>query len=73
MSSSSTCGSPSIAARPVTGSRRNLVIRQHTEHAAAQSSDPGDSVLAEIETLGADLLEVRPFTPDCESPEPGDI
>ncbi len=29
-------------------------------------------VLAEIETLGLDLLEVRQLTPQCKSPEPGD-
>ncbi len=29
-------------------------------------------VLAEIEALGLDLLEVRQLTPDRESPEPGD-
>jgi hypothetical protein len=30
-------------------------------------------VLAEIEALGLDLLEVRQFTPEARSPEPGDI
>jgi hypothetical protein len=29
-------------------------------------------VLAEIETLGLDLLEVRQLVPDRKSPEPGD-
>jgi hypothetical protein len=29
-------------------------------------------VLAEIESLGLDLLEVRQLPPDCESPELGD-
>jgi hypothetical protein len=29
-------------------------------------------VLAEIEALGLDLLEVRQLTRDCKSPEPGD-
>ena len=29
-------------------------------------------VLAEIEALGLDLLEIRKLTSDCESPEPGD-
>jgi hypothetical protein len=29
-------------------------------------------VLAEIEALGLDLLEVRQLTPDRKSPEPGD-
>jgi hypothetical protein len=29
-------------------------------------------VLAEIEALGLDLLEVRQLTQDCKSPEPGD-
>jgi hypothetical protein len=29
-------------------------------------------VLAEIEALGLDLLEVRQFTPECRSPESGD-
>jgi hypothetical protein len=29
-------------------------------------------VLAEIEALGLDLLEVRKLTPDRTSPEPGD-
>ena len=29
-------------------------------------------VLAEIDALGLDLLEVRQLTPDRESPEPGD-
>ena len=29
-------------------------------------------VLAEIDALGLDLLEVRQLTPDSESPEPGD-
>ncbi len=29
-------------------------------------------VLAEIEALGLDLLEIRKLTPDRESPEPGD-
>ena len=29
-------------------------------------------VLAEIEALGLDLLEVRQLEPDCGSPEPGD-
>jgi hypothetical protein len=29
-------------------------------------------VLAEIDALGLDLLEVRQFTPCRESPEPGD-
>jgi hypothetical protein len=29
-------------------------------------------VLAEIEALGLDLLELRKLTPDRESPEPGD-
>jgi hypothetical protein len=29
-------------------------------------------VLAEMDALGLDLLEVRLLTPGCESPEPGD-
>ncbi len=29
-------------------------------------------VLAEIEALGLDLLEVRQLTPECKSPESGD-
>jgi hypothetical protein len=29
-------------------------------------------VLAEIEALGLDLLEVRQLTPDCGTPESGD-
>ena len=29
-------------------------------------------VLAEIEALGLDLLEIQKLTPDRESPEPGD-
>ena len=29
-------------------------------------------VLAEIEALGLDLLEVRQLTPEARSPEPGD-
>jgi hypothetical protein len=29
-------------------------------------------VLAEIEALGLDLLEIRKLTPDRKSPEPGD-
>jgi hypothetical protein len=29
-------------------------------------------VLAEIEALGLDLLEIRKLTPDRRSPEPGD-
>ena len=29
-------------------------------------------VLAEVEALGLDLLEVRQLTPDRKSPEPGD-
>ena len=29
-------------------------------------------VLAEVEALGLDLLEVRQVTSDCESPESGD-
>jgi len=29
-------------------------------------------VLAEIEALGLDLLEIRKLTPDRESPEPGE-
>jgi len=29
-------------------------------------------VLAEIEALGLDLLEVRQLTPEAKSPEPGD-
>jgi len=29
-------------------------------------------VLAEIETLGLDFIEVRQFTPERESPQPGD-
>jgi hypothetical protein len=28
-------------------------------------------VLAEIEALGLDLLEIQKLTPDCKSPEPG--
>ena len=29
-------------------------------------------VLAEIEALGLELLEIQKLTPDCKSPEPGD-
>jgi hypothetical protein len=29
-------------------------------------------VLAEIEALGLDLLEIQKLTPDCKPPEPGD-
>jgi hypothetical protein len=29
-------------------------------------------VLAEIEALGLDLVEIRQLTPDCKSPESGD-
>ena len=29
-------------------------------------------VLAEIEALGLDLLEIQKLTPGCTSPEPGD-
>jgi hypothetical protein len=29
-------------------------------------------VLAEIEALGLDLVEIRQLTPPCRSPEPGD-
>ena len=29
-------------------------------------------VLAELDALGLDLLEVRQLTPDCKSPAPGD-
>jgi hypothetical protein len=29
-------------------------------------------MLAEIDALGLDLLEVRQLEPDCGSPEPGD-
>jgi hypothetical protein len=29
-------------------------------------------VLAEIEALGLDLLQVRQLTPECKSPESGD-
>jgi hypothetical protein len=29
-------------------------------------------MLAEIEALGLDLLEVRRHMPECDSPEPGD-
>jgi len=38
--------------------------------AAARSVTYG--VLAEIDALGLDLLEVRQLAPDRESPEPGD-
>ncbi len=52
-----------------------LAPQPHGEHTVLtglldQSSLYG--VLAEIEALGLDLLEIRKLTPDRESPEPGD-
>ena len=54
---------PAMAARP---------DGQHTVLTGPLDRSALYGVLAEIEALGLDLLEVRQLTADCESPESGE-
>jgi hypothetical protein len=55
-----------------TGSLASLWDGAHTVLTGSLDRSALYSVLAQIEALGLDLLEVRQLTPERKSPEPGD-
>ena len=62
-------GATLLSAFPPLASRRHGA---HTVLTGRLDRSALHGVLAEIDALGLDLLEVRQLEPDRESPEPGD-
>ena len=62
-------GATVLSAFPALASRRHGA---HTVLTGLLDQAALYGVLAEIEALGLDLLEIRKLTPDRTSPEPGD-
>ena len=62
-------GATVLSAFPALASRRRGA---HTVLTGLLDRSALYGVLAEIEALGLDLVEIRQLTPDRKSPEPGD-